>query len=274
MGAVMAAFAIASSIGVTFSLYLVDIFDDNWHVPFLFVAIIAVLLLLISFFCLPTITDHLNGKKIKGWRLRQLISTLINRRTGLALLFSGLMMMGHFLIIPFINPYMEFNKGYPKSVTPLIYLVGGVSSLIAAILLGKLSDKIGKLKIFSYCVPLSFIMVLLITNLPVLPFGAVLSFFAIWFALGTGRAVTSQTMISNVIESERRGSFMSLNSSIQHLGTGIASLVAGLVVSEGRNGKLLRYEWVGYLSVGVLLSGFFLGKYLFKDSNITIKKVN
>lgn len=41
MGAVMSAFAIASSVGVTFSLYLVDIFKDNWHMPFLFVALLA-----------------------------------------------------------------------------------------------------------------------------------------------------------------------------------------------------------------------------------------
>jgi predicted MFS family arabinose efflux permease len=44
---------------------------------------------------------------------------------GMALLFSGLVMMGHFMIIPLINPYMEFNNGYPKSVTPMIYLIGG-----------------------------------------------------------------------------------------------------------------------------------------------------
>ena len=46
-------------------------------------------------------------------------------RQRMALLFSGLVMMGHFMIVPFINPYMEFNNGYPKSVTPMIYLIGG-----------------------------------------------------------------------------------------------------------------------------------------------------
>lgn len=268
MGAVMAAFAVASSVGVTFSLYLVDIFNEDWHVPFLFVVLLSVILFLFSFFYLPNINAHLKKTTIKREsRLRQLHSLLLNKRTRLALFFSGLMMMGHFLIIPFINPFMEFNKGYPKSVTPLIYLVGGVSSLIAAIYLGRLSDKIGKLKVFSYCVPLSFIMVILITNLPALPFSVVLCFFAVWFALATGRAVTSQTMVSNVIESEKRGSFMSLNSSFQHLGTGIAALLAGYIVSEGENGKLLNYELVGYLSVVVLLFGFFLGKYLFKGSD-------
>jgi len=172
-------------------------------------------------------------------------------------------MMGHFLIIPFINPYMEFNKGYSRSVIPLVYLVGGIASFAAAVFLGRLSDRVGKLTVFSYCVPLSFIMVILLTNLPALPFSVVLAFFAIWFILATGRAVSSQIMVSNVMDSDKRGSFMSLNSSVQHLETGAASLLAGYIISEEKNGKLVRYEWVGYISVLVLLAGFFLGRYLF-----------
>lgn len=61
---------------------------------------------------------------------------------------------------------------------------------------------------------------------------------------------------------------MSLNSSIQHLGTGAAALIAGLIVSEDKTtGKLLHYQWVGYLSVAVLLIAFFLGRFLFKHSD-------
>ena len=267
MGAVMSAFAVASSIGVTFSLYLVDIFKDDWHVPFLFVALLAMLILPLSYFYLPVLNAHLEQKtENSSNKITQLWNTLTAKSTGLALLFSGLMMMGHFLIIPFINPYMEFNKGYPRSVTPLIYLVGGVASFVAAVFLGRLSDRIGKLTVFSYCVPLSFIMVIMITNLPSLPFSIVLSFFAIWFALATGRAISSQTMVSNVTGSANRGSFMSLNSSIQHLGTGAAALVSGYIVTEDKSGRLMHYEWVGYLSVVVLLAGFFLGRYLFRNT--------
>lgn len=264
MGAVMSAFAVASSVGVTFSLYLVDIFKDDWHVPFLFVALLALVIWPLCFIHLPLLKEHLVKKENAPSKGQQLWSTLTDKYTGIALLFSGVMMMGHFLIIPFINPYMEFNKGYPRSVTPLIYLVGGVASFIAAIFLGRLSDRVGKLKVFMYCVPLSFIMVLLITNMPALPFSIVLSFFGIWFALATGRAVTSQTMVSNVTGAANRGSFMSLNSSIQHLGTGVAALVSGYIVSEDAQRKLLHYEWVGYLSVAVLLIGLLLGYYLFK----------
>jgi MFS transporter, DHA1 family, inner membrane transport protein len=271
MGAVMSAFAIASSVGVTFSLYLVDIFKDDWHMPFIFVAILAAVILPLCVFNLPVLNKHLekgSDAEPKKNRISQFFEVITGKRTGLALLFSGVMMMGHFLIIPFITSYMEFNMGYKKSVIPIVYMVGGGASLAAAIYLGKLSDKVGKLTVFTYCVPLSFIFVILLTNLPPLPFSVVLSFFAIWFALATGRAVTSQTMVTGVTDEKSRGSFMSLNSSVQHLGTGAAALLAGFIVVENKaTGKLLHYPWVGYLSVFVLLIAFFLGRYLFKDTD-------
>lgn len=273
MGAVMSAFAIASSVGVTFSLYLVDIFKDDWHMPFIFVAILATVILPLCIYNLPVLNSHLSKKEEKDIqqipsKISQFFSVTTNSKTGLALLFSGVMMMGHFLIIPFITSYMEFNMGYKKSVIPIVYMVGGVSSLVAAIYLGRLSDKVGKLTIFTYCVPLSFIFVILLTNLPSLPFSIVLTFFALWFALATGRAVSSQTMVSGVTDEKNRGSFMSLNSSIQHLGTGAAAVVAGFIVTEDKpTGKLEHYQWVGYLSVLVLLIAFFLGRHLFKHTD-------
>lgn len=263
MGAVMSAFAIASSAGVTFSLYLVDLFHDDWHVPFLLVAGIGAVLYPLCWRYLPVLNSHLaTGSGNTRWN--DLKISLRDKRILKALLFSGLIMMGHFLIIPFINPYLEFNKGYPRAVTPLIYLVGGIASFGAAIGLGRLADRVGKLTIFSYCVPLSFIFIVLLTNLPALPFSVVLLFFALWFALATGRAVSAQTLISSVPSSASRGSFMSLNSSVQQLGTGLASLIAGLIVSENKKGQLLRYEWVGFVSIGVLLAAFFLGRAMFR----------
>jgi predicted MFS family arabinose efflux permease len=174
-------------------------------------------------------------------------------------------MMGHFLIIPFINPYMEFNKGFSKGQTPMIYLFGGLASFCAAIYLGRFSDRIGKLPIFSWSVFLSLFMVLVITKMPTIPFSIVLVFFAIWFILATGRAVTAQAMISEVVKSEQRGSFMSFNGSIQQLGTFIAAIAAGFVVKEAPDGKIHNFEWLGYLSIVVLLAALIMGRILFKS---------
>jgi predicted MFS family arabinose efflux permease len=206
---------------------------------------------------------HVVEKDDAAHRFHVLLNVVKSREQCLALLFSALVMMGHFLIIPFINPYLEFNKHYSRDITPMIYFAGGIASFCAALILGKLSDKIGKLRVFSWAVLFSFGMVWIITNLTLLPFSIVILFFAAWFVVATGRAVTAQAMISNVVKQEQRGSFMTFNSSVQQLGTGAASLIAGFIVTKDSTGKLYRYEWVGYLSIVVLLAGLILGRYLF-----------
>ena len=74
-------------------------------------------------------------------------------------------------------------------------------------------------------------MVLIITNMPTVMFPVVLFFFAIWFTVATGRIVTAQAMITEVVKPEQRGSFMSINGSIQQLGSGLAALSAGAIVT-------------------------------------------
>lgn len=76
------------------------------------------------------------------------------------------MMFGHFLVIPFVNPYMTNNVGYDKEFTPLTYLVGGVTSFISTNLLGRWADKYGKLTIYSVCILLALPIIFLLTNLP------------------------------------------------------------------------------------------------------------
>ena len=45
MGSVMSAFAIASILGVPFSLYLTNIFHEDWHIPFLLVGGVGIILI-------------------------------------------------------------------------------------------------------------------------------------------------------------------------------------------------------------------------------------
>ncbi len=263
MGAVMSSFAIASTIGVPFALYLSNIF--SWHAPFIFVVGIGVAIVILVIKFIPNMDSHIMKKDETKHRFHVLLNVIQSREQSLALVFSALVMMGHFLIIPFINPYLEFNKNYSRDITPLIYFFGGIASFCAAIILGKVSDRVGKLQVFSWAVFFSFAMVWIITNLPLLPFSIVILFFAIWFVVATGRAVTAQAMISNVVSHEQRGSFMTFNSSVQQLGTGIASLISGFIVTKDSTGKLYRYEWVGYISIVVLLLGLVLGRYLFAN---------
>ncbi len=272
MGIVMGGFAAASILGVPLSLYLTNLFKEDWHIPFLLIGGVGILLIPFVLKYIPNMKGHiskLNGEDSLFSALYKVWQIPIQRS---ALIFSCLLMMGHFLIIPFINPYLEFNKGFSKYDTPYIYLVGGAASLIAAIYLGKMADKKGKLLIFSISVFLSLFMVVIITALPDVMFPVVLMFFAFWFIVATGRIVTAQAMISEVVKPEQRGSFMSINGSVQQLGSGMAALFAGSIVVTEKSGKILNYNWVGYLSILVLVASLWFGRVIFKNLDTDAKK--
>ncbi|MES2880558.1 MAG: MFS transporter [Bacteroidota bacterium] len=266
MGAVMSSFSIASTIGVPFALYLANIF--SWHAPFLLVGFVGIVIIPLIHKFVPPMNKHIIEEGAVAINKMDVLKDVWKHPTQkLALLFSGLIMMGHFLIIPFINPFLEFNKGFSKQQTPMIYLVGGIAAFFAANILGKLSDKYGKLKMFVICILLSLPLVIVITNMPTISFSIVLVFFALWFTVATGRGVTAQAMVSNVVEPQKRGGFMSFNSSVQQLGTFFASITAGFVVVSGEQGQIYRYEWLGYLSVLVLLVCVFIGVKIFRSSS-------
>ncbi len=263
MSSVTASFAIASILGVPLSLYLANFFHGNWHVPFLLVGGVGIVMIPFVIRYIPPIAGHLAERGRRRSPLDLLKTILHSRAQRLALVFSCLLMMGHFLIIPFITPYLEFNKGYSIEQIPVIYLAGGFASLVSAILLGRLADKKGKLPVFIVSVILSMGMVLLITGMPPVPFGIALLFFALWFIFATGRALTAQAMISEIVSPEQRGSFMSFNGCVQQAGTGMASMLAGYIVYNDRNGRLYHYEWLGYISILILIVCLVMARYLF-----------
>jgi MFS transporter, DHA1 family, inner membrane transport protein len=268
MGIIFTAFSVSSIFGVPFSLYLARLI--HWHAPFLFIGIVGIVIIPLIIRFLPPMTRHLQVKSIQSIQPKIVILELSkNKSQLLALSLSGLLMMGHFLIIPFINPYMEFNVGFTKDQTPLIYLTGGIFSLMASFVIGRMADKYGKKRIFLYCAAASLVPIFLITNMPAIPFYFVLIVFAVWFSLSTGRAIPAQAMISTVVNPEHRGLFMSFNASVQQLFTGLASLIAGFMVIKEEDGKILNYNWVGYLSVGIVFSTLFIAAKLAKRQGLT-----
>ncbi len=274
MGAVMSAFAAASILGVPISLYLTNLFKFDWHIPFLLIGGLGIVFIPLMIRYIPKMTSHIKTPEEGRSAFYALITVCRVPEQRSALVFSALLMMGHFLIIPFINPYMEFNRGFSKALMPMIYLVGGMASLIAAFFLGKHADKVGKLPVFVWCVFFSLFMVLIITRMPNVHFSIVLGFFAVWFILATGRAITAQAMISEVVRPEQRGSFMSVNGSVQQLGSGLAALCAGAIVVTDKSGKILNYNWVGYLSILVLLISLLIGRVIFRKIDKTEQVTN
>lgn len=270
MGMIMAAFSAASIFGVPFGLYIANLF--NWHAPFFFVVILGVLLVPFLIKFLPKMNNHLLEKNYQKISSAQLLGDVFRNSSQLyALALTAFLMMGHFMIIPFINPFMEFNMGFTKTQTPIIYMVGGVLTLVTSPLIGRLADKMGKYKLFVILVLAGVPLIALITNLPAIPFYFVLCITGLWFVISTGRFIPAQAMVSNVVPPERRGSFMSFNSSVQQLFVGLASVLAGFIVVKMPDNKIEHYEITGYLSIAIILFSIFIATMLnkrLKEKNI------
>ena len=268
MATVFMAFSMASIFGVPFSLYLAKLI--SWHAPFIFIGILGVVLLPFLQKFLPPVTGHIQNAAAQKSSVREIIVSIFsNKSQRLALLLSGSLMLGHFLVIPFLNPYMEFNVGFTKEQTPMIYMAGGVCAMLSSTFIGKLADKHGKLKVFTICLFLSLLPIFLITNMPRIPFYYVLVVFGFWFTFSTGRNIPAQALISTVVEPAERGRFMSFNSSFQQLFTGAASVIAGLiVVGDKQTGKIYNYNWVGYLSITIVALCWFIGRMLAKKQQL------
>lgn len=253
MGIVFAAFAIASGFGIPFSMYLAS--RISWHAPFIVISVLGVIIISMVWKFIPPINTHLQKESADVKRsIKKVLYDLVSiHKQRMGLLLSGALMFGHFLVVAPLNPYLEFNFFLTDDQRTLVYLIGGIVVLISSPILGRFADKYGKHKTFNLFALLSIIPVLLITNLPITPYYYMLMITGVWFLLSSGRGIPAQAIISNVVEPQRRGSFMSFNSCVQQLFTGIASFLAGSIAQTTIHKKIIHYNWIGYISVAVVL---------------------
>jgi MFS family permease len=102
--------------------------------------------------------------------------------------------------------------------------------------------------------------------MPAIKYYYVLVVTGIWFALSSGRSIPAQAIITNVVKPEQRGSFMSFQGCIQQLFTGMASLIAGMIIIVGADGKIEHYARVGYLSIAIVFGCVFIARMIHTTS--------
>ena len=146
MGILSGAFAAASALGIPFALYLAAI--GSWQIPFLVIGVLAIFVTLFIFFLFPTMTDHLSLVS-KDRNLVKVIADIINDKNQVAALLAGfVLVLGHFLIIPFISPYLIKNVGLTQLEISYQFFFGGVVSVFTSPFVGRMVDKYGFFRIF------------------------------------------------------------------------------------------------------------------------------
>jgi len=247
MGLVMAAFSFASVMGVPIGLFLASL--SSWHTPFFILTGLAILSFGMIVKFIPPINEHL-GKEIKRPHPLEVISRVTSNGNQMrAIALSVMMMFGQFMIIPFLSPYNVANVGFSEIQLTYIYIAGGAFTIFTSPWVGKLSDRYGKLKIFTIFMTLNLIPIGIITHLGITPIPFVLMITTMFFVTSNGRYVPAAAIITGTAKPENRGSFLSFNSAVQQLAAGLASLSAGMIIGENELGQLTNFHIVGYLAI-------------------------
>ncbi len=256
MGILMTAFSFASVIGVPVGLKLATVF--SWHAPFLLVGSLGVCIWCLLWWRVPPMTKHLESGPIDRNPIHVITNIWVSPRQRRALTLTMTLMLGHFAIIPFITPALIGNAKFSADNIFLIYLVGGACTIVSAPLVGRLADLRGKFPVFVVFALLSILPFWFMTNLWPMPSWMVLLVAALFFVFSNARMIPIQAMVSNVVPPQQRGSFMSINSSLQQLATGVSANLGGLVIIKHADGYLEHYNWVGYFSIALLCTTIFL----------------
>ena len=253
MGTVMAAFSISTVAGVPLGLLLANQIPSlGWRAPFFFIVLAASAIFIIGYKILPSMTAHMTRPR-RGNIFQQIYLVAKEPNHLKAFAFIALQMMAGFSVIPYLALYMTANIGLEESFITIIYLCGGTATLFSARFIGRMADKYGKPRVFKWVALASFIPVLIATHLGPVPWWVALLNATVFFVLVSGRMIPGMAMISAAAAPPVRGTFMSLISSVQMLASGLATLVAGLIITRSAAGQMEHYNIVGYLAVA---SGF------------------
>lgn len=250
MGFLQMAFAGAAVLGLPIGLYLAN--NLGWHSPFLMIVGLCTVILLLIILYIKPVDAHLTNTSSRN-PLEHLTRTVSNPGYAMAFVSTILMSTGGFMLMPFGSAFAVNNNGISITDLPLLYLITGVCAMITAPFIGKLSDTVGKYVVFCICSIVMIIAVVIHCNLGITPFWIIIIFSVVIFIGYSGRMVSASALMTAVPEPPDRGAFMSVNSSVNMISGGIASVIAGSIVYRTQTGYIENYNILGYVVSGATI---------------------
>lgn len=247
MGFMQMGFGASQVLGIPISLYLANAW--GWEAPFLMIVGLGVVICAAVIIKMQPVIEHLEVANPKN-AITHLWHTIRQRHYRIGFLATAMLSLGGFMMMPWGSAFSINNLHITYEQLPLLFMVAGVSSLIVMPLVGRLSDKIDKFRIFAIASAWMMIMVIIYTNLTPVPFWIVVT-LNITFMIGImSRMVPAMALTSSLPKMQDRGAFMSINASLQQIAGGVAAAVGGMiVVQKTKTSPLEHYNTLGYVIV-------------------------
>ena len=197
MGFVQMAFATSQILGMPFGIYLANKY--GWHSPFILIVILSVVVIGLLVIYLKPINEHL-ALQVKQNAFKKMATTISNRTYLKGFMATTLLATGGFMLMPFGAAFSVNNLGISLESLPLVYMITGVFSMMSGPIAGKISDSVGKYKVFLFGSSLAIIVILIYCNLGITPITWVIVLSVVMFIGITSRMVASQALMTAVPE--------------------------------------------------------------------------
>lgn len=245
-GVISTAFSISTVAGVPLSLWLAN--HVGWRAPFILIACLAVLFVLIGLRLLPELRQHISTNR-QDHTFAAMFAVLRDINHQRALLFSALIIFAGFTVIPYITLYAVNNVGISQRDIPFVYLAGGAVTLISARRIGRWADLHGKVKIYRLVAVAALLPMFAVSQVGIVPLWLWLICTTAFFVLVSGRLIPATAIIISAAQPQLRGTFMSLNATMQSFAKGLATTLSGFIITQNGAGQIVGYTTVGYIAM-------------------------
>jgi predicted MFS family arabinose efflux permease len=253
-GSLMMGFSLATVAGVPLGLVLGT--NYGWQWPFFALVLGGLPTLLLTPLALPRLDAHVHQVHAHPLKSMALVFTRPNHLNAFALII--VLMIAGFCVFPYISAYFVSNVGMSEEQLPWAFIVGGALTLVSSPIIGRLADRFGKLRVYRIITPFSAAIFLLITHLPPVGVVVIVSVYGALMVCNVGRMIAAMALMTSSVEPHLRGGFLSANASVQHVASGLAAYVGGLVISQAPDGKLEHFGTVGWIAAIATLSSIWL----------------
>ncbi|TAJ81505.1 MAG: MFS transporter [Gallionellaceae bacterium] len=270
-GIVSAAFSFSTVAGVPLSLWLASYFQ--WRAPFIFIVVLVAIFIVIGWRVLPELHHHLSKEK-QSHPFAALFAVLRDGNHLRAMTFSAMIIFSGFTVIPYITVYAVNNILISQHDIAYIYLVGGAATLVTARFIGHWADLRGKVKIYRLVAFASMVPLLAVTQIQSASLGLWLVCTTLFFVLISGRFIPAMAIIASAAQPKLRGTFMSLNATMQSLAMGLAATLSGFIITQQSNGQIAGYQNVGYVAIAAnLLAIWYVSRIEMHDAHPNLPDV-
>ena len=226
MGMVLSSYFAALILGVPLAAWVAEVW--HWRVIFLASSVLAGLLLVFSLFSFPG--ERLSSTPSTGSLWSVYPRLILRRETAAAIAVSFGVSGATLAFLTFISEYLDQSFGLRPLQISWLFLTAGLAAAVGSPISGFISDRFTKRGVFLVA---NTVLVVPLLALDRLRWGIPLIglFFLISLCISF-RQTALQTLQTELVQGEERGSFLALRNAGSQLGISISVLVAGNLYSQ------------------------------------------